>query len=173
MVKNNCSDEITHTEIKDLVASFVRTAEVAYRAGFDGVEIHAAHGYLLNQFLSPWDTRREDEYGASIENRMCVIEEIYEGIRAHTPADFIVGIKINSSDIKEGTYETLVTDHVSTSIAAIDKKLGSILGIVYYELLMRGYARSKAPHVSSNVWPALFHALRTQGTAALFPQRTR
>lgn len=98
----NTPRAMTHTEVKELVASFVRTAEIAYRAGFDGVEIHAAHGYLLNQFLSPWDNRREDEYGGNIENRMRVIVEIYEGIRAHTPADFIVGIKINSSDFKEG-----------------------------------------------------------------------
>lgn len=73
--------------------------------------------------------------------------------------------------IQEGTYQTLVTGHVSTGIATIDKKLGSMMGLVYYQLLMQSYAKGKIPHVGTNAWPALFHALRTQGAAALFPQR--
>ena len=66
-----------------------------------GVQIHAAHGYLISQFLSPHDNRRTDKYGGSLENRMRFLKEIYLGMREELGKDFNIGIKINSTDFKE------------------------------------------------------------------------
>jgi 2,4-dienoyl-CoA reductase-like NADH-dependent reductase (Old Yellow Enzyme family)/thioredoxin reductase len=72
---------LTTEECEGLVQDFVNGAKIAKAAGFDGVELHAAHGYLLNQFLSPYTNKRTDKYGGSFENRMRFIEEIIIGIR--------------------------------------------------------------------------------------------
>lgn len=100
----NIPRELTIHEISSIVEEFVYAAKLAFEAGFSGVEIHSAHGYLLNQFLSPADNKRKDKYGGSIENRMRIVEEIYTGIRKITPPEFIVGLKINSSDFSEDGF---------------------------------------------------------------------
>jgi 2,4-dienoyl-CoA reductase-like NADH-dependent reductase (Old Yellow Enzyme family) len=82
----------------EVVDRFVFAARQCYEAGFDGVELHAAHGYLLTQFLSPTTNHRTDQYGGSVENRVRIVEEIYRAIRLEIPANFIVGIKLNSAD---------------------------------------------------------------------------
>ncbi len=97
---------LTVPEIKTLVARFADTAGAAQACGFDGVQIHAAHGYLLSQFLSPLVNKREDEYGGSLENRARFIMEIIDAVRAKTGKDFIVGIKLNSSDFQRGGFDT-------------------------------------------------------------------
>jgi 2,4-dienoyl-CoA reductase-like NADH-dependent reductase (Old Yellow Enzyme family) len=95
--------EMTKKEIKYLVNAFEKAALRVKEAGFDGVQIHAAHGYLLSQFLSPYYNKREDEYGGSIENRGRIIFEIYQAIRDKVGKDFPILIKLNSEDaIKEG-----------------------------------------------------------------------
>ncbi len=93
--------ELTTDDIQKLVNAFADAAQRAKTAGFDGVQIHAAHGYLLSQFLSPAYNRREDEYGGSIENRARVHVEIYRAIRSVVGKDFPVLIKINSEDYIE------------------------------------------------------------------------
>ena len=95
---------LTTDEVKVLVKRFVSTAKIAKKAGFTGVEIHGAHGYLINQFLSPSDNQRTDEYGGTLENRMRFVVEIYQGMRAALGADFPIGLKLNSSDFKEGGF---------------------------------------------------------------------
>lgn len=96
--------ELTTQEVKELIEKFVAAAKIAEKTGFSGVQLHAAHGYLINQFLSGSDNQRQDAYGGSLEKRMNFLLEIYEGIRAVTRPDFIVAIKINSSDFKEGGF---------------------------------------------------------------------
>lgn len=90
--------EMTVENIKTLVAAFGQAASRAMKSGFDGVQIHAGHGYLLNQFLSPYFNVREDRYGGSSENRARIIHEIFDSIKQHTAADFPVLIKLNCSD---------------------------------------------------------------------------
>lgn len=270
--------ELTNSEIHELVKSFARTAKVAKDSGFNGVQIHSAHGYLINQFLSPLDNVRTDEYGGNLENRMRFLKEIYLAIREEVGYNFTVGLKINSSDFKEGgfseedsilvvnemeklgidfievsggsyespkmnedtnknknsiffadyckklkeiidtpiivtggirsvssmeeiidfkiadfigiarplaidvnipnkiesgEYETLETKRVYTNVKFIDKKLGSLLGLIYYQMMMQKYAYGKIPKVNKTAWPALFHAIYHQGTTALFPQRAK
>jgi 2,4-dienoyl-CoA reductase-like NADH-dependent reductase (Old Yellow Enzyme family) len=90
-------------EIKGIVDAFAHAAEYLYKAGFDGVELHAAHGYLLSQFLSRRTNKRTDEYGGSIANRARIIVEIVSSIRARIPVSsgFILGIKLNSVEFDD------------------------------------------------------------------------
>lgn len=269
---------LTTSEVEELVQKFVTSAKVAKEAGFSGVQIHAAHGYLISQFLSPHDNRRTDKYGGSLENRMRFLKEIYLGMREELGKDFTIGIKINSTDFKEdglteedslktiielanlgldfveisgGTYErpammgatskstnqvffaeyskklkqkieipvvvtggirsinamnTLLNDNttdfigiarpltinpnipnkikqrtytivettrVSTGVKKLDKIFGSLLGIVYYQVLMQNIAKGKEPKATKNAWPSLIQAVYNQGLAVLFPQRAK
>ena len=86
---------MTTAEVEQLVEDFIAAAERSERAGFDGVEIHGAHGYVLAQFLSPTINRREDRYGGSLENRARVIHEIIDGVRARCRADFQLGLRLS------------------------------------------------------------------------------
>lgn len=86
---------LTTAEVEQLVADFVAGAVRAERAGFDGVELHGAHGYILTQFLSPADNRRDDRYGGSLENRARVISEIIDGVRAACRPDFQLGLRLS------------------------------------------------------------------------------
>ena len=91
-------------EILAIKDDFIRAAQITESCGFDGVEIHAAHGYLLSQFLSPRTNHRQDEWGGSLENRARLLIEIVQGIRAHVSPGFILGVKLNSSDFQKGGF---------------------------------------------------------------------
>ena len=269
---------LTTSEVEELVQKFVTSAKVAKEAGLSGVQIHAAHGYLISQFLSPHDNRRTDKYGGSLENRMRFLKEIYLGMREELGKDFTIGIKINSTDfkedglteedslktiielanlgldfveisggtyerpammgatskstnqvffaeyskklkqkieipvvvtggirsinamntllndnttdfigiarpltidpnipnkIKQGTYTIVETTRVSTGVKKLDKIFGSLLGIVYYQVLMQNIAKGKEPKATKNAWPSLIQAVYSQGLAVLFPQRAK
>lgn len=269
---------LTTSEVEELVQKFVTSAKVAKEAVFSGVQIHAAHGYLISQFLSPHDNRRTDKYGGSLENRMRFLKEIYLGMREELGKDFTIGIKINSTDfkedglteedslktiielanlgldfveisggtyerpammgatskstnqvffaeyskklkqkieipvvvtggirsinamntllndnttdfigiarpltidpnipnkIKQGTYTIVETTRVSTGVKKLDKIFGSLLGIVYYQVLMQNIAKGKEPKATKNAWPSLIQAVYNQGLAVLFPQRAK
>lgn len=102
-VSGTWAQEMTKDEIKELVNAFGDAALRAKKSGFDGVEIHGAHGYLLSQFLSPYFNKRTDEYGGDVENRGRIILEVYQNIREKVGSDFSVWIKLNSADyIAEG-----------------------------------------------------------------------
>jgi len=94
--------EMTESEIAGIIDDFVRGAVRAKAAGFDGVQVHAAHGYLLSSFLSPHTNRRSDAWGGPLENRARIISEIIRGIKSAAGADFPVAIKLNSSDLMPG-----------------------------------------------------------------------
>ncbi|MCG8471686.1 MAG: NADH:flavin oxidoreductase [Desulfobacterales bacterium] len=101
-VTNKISDitpkEMTPEDIQTLIKAFGQAARRAMEAGFDGVQLHAGHGYLLNHFLSPFFNRREDVFGGSSEKRARVIFDIFEEIRKTTTSDFPILIKLNCSD---------------------------------------------------------------------------
>lgn len=94
--------ELFKEEIARLVAAFAAGARRAKEYGFDAVQLHGAHGYLINQFLSPLTNRRDDEYGGSIENRCRFLLEVYRAVRAAVGSDFPVMIKLNGCDNLEG-----------------------------------------------------------------------
>ncbi|SDD35848.1 NADH:flavin oxidoreductase/NADH oxidase [Paraburkholderia lycopersici] len=85
-------------------AAFVATARRAARLGIDALEVHAAHGYLLHQFLSPIANQRSDEYGGSLENRMRFPLEVFDAVRAEFPADRPVGVRVSATDWVDGGW---------------------------------------------------------------------
>lgn len=95
-------EEMTKEEIKDIVDKFAKAAVRAKKSGFDGIEIHASHGYMLHQFATSYYNRRKDEYGGSRENRYRLTVEVYETIRKAVGKDYPVWIKVHSEDSFEG-----------------------------------------------------------------------
>ena len=95
---------MTEEQILDVVARFARTAGVLKTAGFDGVQLHSAHGYLLSQFLSPRTNRRDDRWGGSLDNRARLLLESVRAVRAAVGAEFPVAVKLNSSDFVKGGF---------------------------------------------------------------------
>lgn len=109
---------LTGPEINDVVARFATSAAIAEKAGFNGVQIHGAHGYLVSQFLSPHHNQRTDEWGGSLENRMRFVLAIYQAIRQATSATFSVGIKLNSADFQRGGFTEDESLQVIETLAA-------------------------------------------------------
>jgi len=95
---------LQHQEILDIIERFGNAAAICKKAGFNGVQIHGAHGYLVSQFLSPYTNQRTDEWGGALENRAKFVLEIYKDIRKKVGSDFPIGIKINSADFKRGGF---------------------------------------------------------------------
>lgn len=100
-LSSSSRQEITLQGIREIVSAFADAAQRAKSAGFDGVQIHSAHGYFLSQFLSPAFNRRQDEYGGEVRNRARIHLEIYEAIRKVVGKDFPVLIKMNGRDFRE------------------------------------------------------------------------
>ncbi|QUD87340.1 NADH:flavin oxidoreductase/NADH oxidase family protein [Phenylobacterium montanum] len=91
-------------EIAAIIERFATAAGLAEQAGFTGVEIHAAHGYLISQFLSPLSNRRTDDWGGSLENRARLLLEVVKAVRARVSPGFCVGVKLNSADFQKGGF---------------------------------------------------------------------
>ncbi|AMM21912.1 oxidoreductase [Frondihabitans sp. PAMC 28766] len=109
---------LTLDEVHATVAAFVDAARRSLEAGFDFVEIHAAHGFLIHQFLSPLSNRRRDEYGGSFENRARFFLEIVEGIRVATDDDFPIVVRVSATDWVEGGWDEEQTAAVARLAAA-------------------------------------------------------
>lgn len=95
---------LTVEEIDRATEAFVFAAKTAEQTGFDGVQMHAAHGYLISQFLSPLSNRRTDAYGGSLENRARFLLNVVREIRAATRKTFAVSVKLNSADFQKGGF---------------------------------------------------------------------
>lgn len=91
-------------QIQEIIDRFARSASIAAESGFDGVQVHAAHGYLINQFLSPLTNRRTDRWGGSLADRSRLLLEVIEAIQQVTPSGFAVGVKLNSADFQRGGF---------------------------------------------------------------------
>jgi len=96
---------LTLEEIADLVERWAIAAKACRDAGFTGVQVHAAHGYLVSQFLSPRSNLRDDEYGGSLENRTRFLLEIVRAVREAVGPDFPVSVKLNSADFQKGGFD--------------------------------------------------------------------
>lgn len=263
---------MTLSDIKLSQEKFVTAGVLAKEAGFTGVQLHAAHGYLINQFLSPADNKRDDQYGGSIENRMRFLVEIYQELRNKVGNDFTIALKLNASDFKEegfgfeeckevvrvmtelgidlieisgGNYEapvfgseyeggagfvkyavalseitnvpivstggfrnksqmeeaiengiamiglarpliinpTLVNEYrnneeiniktprLTTGFDKLDKMMGPIIGVSYYEAQMKRIADGKSIKISKNAWPYLLSTAKVHGLSALKSRR--
>ncbi len=130
-------EPLTETEIKAHITAFADSAIRAERAGFDAIEIHGAHGYLLHEFLSPLSNHRHDQYGGSFENRIRFLIEVFEAIKQRVSSNIAVGVRISATDwIDDGwsleesvklaqILKTLGADfiHVSTGALALEQKI--------------------------------------------------
>lgn len=117
---------LENAEIKELVQQFIAGAVRVQKAGCDGVELHAAHGYLINQFLSPYTNKREDEYGGSFENRLRFIAEIITGIREKCGPDFPICVRLSVEEFldKTGVTEPYIHIQDGVKISMALEKLG-------------------------------------------------
>lgn len=109
--------ELTLEEIAALPGAFADAAERALAAGFDLVEIHAAHGYLLHQFLSPLSNRRTDVYGGDFDNRTRLLHEVVDAVRARVPEDYPVLVRISATDWIEGGWDGDQSVRLSKALA--------------------------------------------------------
>ena len=117
---------LTLDEVQALPAEFARTASLAKELGFAGVQIHAAHGFLLSQFLSPLFNKREDVYGGSLQHRMRLLLEVIEAVRKSVGPEYPVGIKLNATDQLEGGF---AEEEALEVIAAVDKTAIDLIDI--------------------------------------------
>ena len=105
-------------EFEEIIAKFVRSAGLAQEAGFDGVEIHAAHGYLLSSALSPRINTRTDRWGGPLENRARLAIEVVRAVRQSVDPGFIVAVKLNSSDFQKGGFDHADSVQVAVMLEA-------------------------------------------------------
>ncbi|NMN93918.1 NADH:flavin oxidoreductase/NADH oxidase family protein [Antrihabitans stalactiti] len=129
---------LTGAEIEDIVDRFASAAAVCETAGFDGVQIHAAHGYLVTQFLSPLTNRRTDEWGGDPARRMRFLLEIVRRIRARVSPGFAVTVKLNSADFQRGGFTEDESRAVVASLAGEAVDLIEISGGTYESPAMDG-----------------------------------
>ena len=97
-------EALDHDGIARVTSAFVQAAKRAERAGFDFVEIHGAHGYLLHEFLSPFSNKRDDHYGGPLENRMRLILEVARAVRAALPARMMMGARLSATEWVDGGF---------------------------------------------------------------------
>jgi 2,4-dienoyl-CoA reductase-like NADH-dependent reductase (Old Yellow Enzyme family) len=97
--------ELDRAGIQTVTRAFVKATERALEAGFDLVELHAAHGYLMHEFLSPLSNRRDDEYGGSFENRIRLLVEVVDAVRATLPGELPLQVRISATDWFEGGWD--------------------------------------------------------------------
>lgn len=132
--------ELTGAEIEDIIERFVTAAVVCEAAGFDGVQVHAAHGYLVTQFLSPLSNLRADEWGGDAGRRMRFLLEIVRRIRARVGPGFAVAVKLNSADFQRGGFSEDESRAVVAALAAESIDLLEISGGNYESPAMSGTA---------------------------------
>ncbi|MER5401294.1 NADH:flavin oxidoreductase/NADH oxidase family protein [Streptomyces sp. NPDC002599] len=131
---------MTAEQIKATVTRYAVTAHRAEKAGFDGVEIHAAHGYLLSQFLSPLVNKRTDAWGGSLENRARMLLDIVRAVRAAVSPSFAVAVKLNSADFQRGGFSADDARLVIEMLAPLGVDLVELSGGSYESPAMSGRA---------------------------------
>lgn len=129
---------LAEQEILALIERFGRSAGLAKQAGFSGVQIHGAHGYLVSQFLSPLHNQRKDQWGGSVENRSRFVVEILRSMRAAVGAAFPIGIKMNSADFQRGGFSEEESMIVAEMLADAGLDLLEISGGTYEAPQMTG-----------------------------------
>ncbi len=137
----NVPKAMSADEIAEVVRRFARTAQLGEQAGFSGVEIHAAHGYLLSQFLSPLSNQRSDQWGGSLENRARLLLDIVKAVRAVVSPRFCVAVKLNSADFQRGGFAAEDALRVVRMLNELPVDLIELSGGSYEAPAMQGDAR--------------------------------
>ena len=132
---------MTEADIAEIQQRFVRTAQLAEQAGFNGVQIHGAHGYLLSQFLSPITNQRQDAWGGSIENRARLLVDIVKAVRGVVAPSFAVAVKLNSADFQRGGFSPEDAQQVVRMLNSLQVDVVELSGGSYEAPAMQGQAR--------------------------------
>ena len=132
---------LTEKEIYDIIERFAFAAKVSKDSGFTGVQIHGAHGYLVSQFLSPLHNQRTDQWGGSIENRMCFVSQVYQAMRKEVGNKYPIGIKLNSADFQKGGFTQEESMTVVQHLSEQGMDLIEISGGTYEAPAMTGRQR--------------------------------
>jgi 2,4-dienoyl-CoA reductase-like NADH-dependent reductase (Old Yellow Enzyme family) len=137
----NPPQAMTEAVITDVIQRFARSARLAEQAGFTGVQIHAAHGYLISQFLSPLTNQRNDAWGGSLEKRARLLLEVIKAVREAVSPQFVVAVKLNSADFQRGGFSADDAKSVVTMLNALPVDLVELSGGSYEAPAMQGQAR--------------------------------
>jgi 2,4-dienoyl-CoA reductase-like NADH-dependent reductase (Old Yellow Enzyme family) len=132
---------LSGAEIDGLIQRYLNAAVLAERAGFSGVQVHAAHGYLFSQFLSPLSNRREDDWGGSLENRARILLRTVEAIRERVAPGFCVAVKLNSADFQRGGFDARDAEAVVRLLNQRGVDLVELSGGSYESPAMQGQTR--------------------------------
>lgn len=132
---------MTEDDIQDVIQRFATSARLAEKAGFTGVQIHGAHGYLLSQFLSPLSNHRTDRWGGSLENRARLLLEAIHAVRASVSPSFCVAVKLNSADFQRGGFDAADARAVVELLNPLPIDLLELSGGSYEAPAMQGEAR--------------------------------
>jgi 2,4-dienoyl-CoA reductase-like NADH-dependent reductase (Old Yellow Enzyme family) len=132
---------MTEEEIQQTIQRFVDTAVQAEKAGFTGVQIHAAHGYLISQFLSPLTNRRTDQWGGSLENRARLLLAVVDAVRTAVQPGFCVAVKLNSADFQRGGFDAEDAKQVVALLGQRKVDLVELSGGSYEAPAMQGQTR--------------------------------
>jgi 2,4-dienoyl-CoA reductase-like NADH-dependent reductase (Old Yellow Enzyme family) len=129
---------MTDRQISATVERFATSAGLAERAGFDGVEVHAAHGYLLSQFLSPRVNKRTDGWGGRLENRARLLLDVVRAVRTAVSSSFTVAVKLNSADFQRGGFDVEDAEKVIAMLEPLGVDLVELSGGSYESPAMAG-----------------------------------
>jgi 2,4-dienoyl-CoA reductase-like NADH-dependent reductase (Old Yellow Enzyme family) len=143
---------LTEEHIQDIIRRFVWTARKAEELGVSGVEIHAAHGYLISQFLNPNSNKRTDKWGGSLENRARMLFEVVKAVRKGTSPKFGVGVKINSSDFQKGGFTTEDLLWVVEQLNTMNLDFLELSGGSYEQPAMSGFKGKAASTVAREAY---------------------
>lgn len=134
---------LTDPEIREIIERFATAAEISVRAGFDGIQLHGAHGYLISQFLSPLANLRDDEWGGDAERRRRFVIELARATRAAVGSDKVVAAKLNSADFQRGGFTEDESLDVIAALAAEGVELLEVSGGTYEKPAMMGSQEAK------------------------------
>ena len=156
--------ELKEKEIEEIIKRFGRSARIAQKAGFSGVQIHGAHGYLVSQFLSPHHNRRTDRWGGTEKNRRSFVLEVFNEIRRQVGPTFPIGIKLNSADFQRGGFTEEESLDAVRALAEAGVELIEISGGTYEAPVMMG---AKKPQESTLKREAYFLEFAVKARAAV------
>lgn len=129
---------MSEAQIQEVIRRFADSAALAEQAGFNGVQIHAAHGYLLSQFLSPLSNRRTDAWGGDIDKRARLLLEVVKAVRARVQPQFAVAVKLNSADFQRGGFDLADAQRVVALLNQLPVDLLELSGGSYEAPAMQG-----------------------------------
>jgi len=129
---------LSETEVLGLITKFATSARLAKESGFTGVQIHAAHGYLISQFLSPRTNKRDDQWGGTLENRMRFLLEVFHAVRKQVGDDFPVSVKLNSAEFMEDGFNEEDSVEVAKALVEAGVDLIEVSGGSYESPAMMG-----------------------------------